>query len=133
MKMFNVLSMIVFLALIMCAVPVFAQGLKWSDTYSATDVVLTGNNTDSGNVAYGTLLEYKTVSGNKPIGFGGIAVGVNAEHKMNFSIMGFTFLDDMVWSGFTVNQEGLKMNNLKNNITPVIGVSLIKFGAKVTK
>ena len=127
------LNLIVCLIVTLFTIPAFAQGLRWSDTYSATDVVLTGNNTDSGNVAYGTLLEYKTASGNKPIGFGGLAVGISADHKMSLNVMGFTFLNDLIWTGVHIDGENLRMNNLKENLTPVIGVSLLKFNGVVNK
>ena len=110
-----------------------AQGLKWSEEYKATDCVLTGSNTDSGNVCYGTLLEYKTATGLKAIGFGGFAGGITSEHKASVNFMGFTFFNDMLWTGVNVNTEKLKINNLKENITAVIGVSLLKFNGLVNK
>ena len=127
------LNLVVCLIVTLFAIPAFAQGLKWSDSYQSTDCVLTGNNTDSGNLCYGTLLEYRTATGNKPVGFGGIAGGITAEHKASVNFMGFTFFNDMIWTGFNVKTENLRMNNLKENITPVIGVSLLKFNGAVNK
>ena len=134
MKLNKFITMLTVISiLLVLAIPAFAQGLKWSDSYQATDCTLTGQNIDSANVCYGTLAEYKTVSGMKALGFGGIGTGVTAEHKLSLNIMVLSAFNDVLWTGFNINTENITIQNLKENVKAVIGVSLIKFNGAVNK
>ena len=125
--------LILIIILLVFTVPVFAQGLKWSESYQVTDCTLTGQNTDSANICYGTLAEYRTVSEMKALGFGGVATGITAEHKLSLNIMVLSAFNDVLWTGFNINTEDMTIQNLKENIKAVIGVSLIKFNGAVNK
>lgn len=109
---------------ILFPISAFAQDIGWSKEYGMTDCVIVGEDINSANACFGTLGEVRLENGLKPLGLGGFAIGGNAGGGVTISIIPFTFFNDILWTGVTIDTSDFSFSDWREDVVPGIGISL---------